>query len=72
MIPSDRFQQQIENVEKWPIQTGKALYLRRLHGGRLTRDEAIKACCYQCLQGVDTEECLAVFCPLHQFCQWNE
>jgi len=72
MKTSDPFQKQIENVEKWPRQQGKADYLRHLHGERLTRDEAIKAKCYDCVCGEDTQECLAAFCPLHQYCQWNE
>ena len=72
MNPSDRIQQQIEDVLKWPRQTGKALYLKHLQGERLTRDECIKSHCYQCVCGEDTEPCLADLCPLIQYCQWNE
>lgn len=72
MKTSDRIQKQIQNVEKWPRQIGKALYLKHLQGEKLTRDEAIKAKCYECVCGEDTDECLAVFYPLQQFCQWNE
>ena len=66
MTNQDRLNQQIDNVEKWPRQTGKADYLRHLHGERLTKDEAIKAKCLECVCAEDTEECQAVFCPLQQ------
>ena len=66
------FIQQIESVKKWPKQIGKADYLRHLRGERLTRDEAIKAKCYDCVCGEDTEPCLVGFCPLQPYCQWNK
>ena len=72
MIDSNNLTQQISDVEKWPKQIGKADYLRHLRGERLTRDEAIKARCYDCVCGEDTEPCLVWLCPLQPYCQWNK
>lgn len=63
---------QIKNVEKWPKKIGKADNLRHLRGERLTRDEAIKAKCYDCVCGEDTEPCVVYTCSLQPYCQWNK
>lgn len=60
-----------EAVKRWPRKSGKAEYLRFLGGGRLTRDEAIRAKCYECVGGEVTGPCTAVSCPQIQYCQWN-
>jgi hypothetical protein len=67
----DRREQTIKNVKKWAKKTGKADYLRYLEGERLTRDEAIKARCYECIQGEDTRPCHVITCPLTLYSQWN-
>jgi len=70
-MTTDRLTQQIKNVENWPKQIGKADYLRYLRGERLTRDEAIKSKCFDCVGGEDTEPCTSLFCPLRPYCQWS-
>jgi len=68
---SDRLAHQLANVKKWPKKAGKADYLRFLSGERLTRDQVIKAMCYSCVAGEDTDPCTAVTCTLIQYCPWN-
>lgn len=64
--------QVIEDVKKWPRHAGKNDYLNFLEGKRITRDQAIKAKCYSCICGEDTEPCNVHDCPLTLFCQWNK
>ena len=71
MTSPDRHAQQSASVRKWPKKSGRADYIRHLDGERLTRAEAIRAKCYECVCGEDTEPCLASLCPLIQYCQWN-
>jgi hypothetical protein len=61
----------LSNAEKMPRKQGKAEYLKHLHGKRLTRDEAIRAKCYECVGGEDTSPCTIIHCALTQYCQWN-
>ena len=61
----------LKNAQKYPKQIGKADYIKFLKGGHLTRDEAIKAKCYECVGGEDTEPCDVPLCPLTLYCQWN-
>jgi hypothetical protein len=61
-----------EHVTKWPRKSGKADYLRFLNGEKLTRSEAIRAKCYECVCGEDTEPCLQPHCPLIDYCQWGK
>ena len=61
-----------EHVTKWPRKSGKADYLRFLNGEKLTRAQAIKAHCYQCVAGEDTQPCLVQYCPLIDFSQWGD
>ena len=68
---SGRIEQVLKNEEKFPRQTGKADYFRFLRGGLLTRDEAIRAKCYECVQGEDTSPCKIELCPLTLYCPWN-
>ena len=65
-------EQHISNVRKWKKKAGKAHYLRFLQGGKLTRDEAIQAKCYDCVCGEDTEPCSVPTCALNAFCPWNK
>jgi len=67
----DRLKRHIKNVEKWKRKAGKAEYERFLKGEKLTRAEAIRAHCYQCTQGEDTEPCCVLCCPLRPFSQWG-
>lgn len=62
----------LKDVKSWPKKTGKADYLKYLNGERLTRAEAIRATCYECVQGEDTNPCMANTCPLIGYCQWNQ
>ena len=62
----------LKSVEKWPKQAGKADYMKFLRGGTLTRAEAIRANCYECVTGEDTQPCIAEICPLIGFCQWGQ
>lgn len=71
VIRLERRAQAYKNAEKLPKQIGKADYIRFLKGERLTRDEAIKAKCYECVGGEDTLPCHAATCPLTLYCQWN-
>jgi hypothetical protein len=72
MTASESLRQQIENTQKWPKKAGKADYLRFLKRGRLTRAEAIRAKCYECVAGEDNEPCRASLCPLITYCQWSQ
>lgn len=68
----DEKAQIIESVKKWPRHAGKNDYLNFLQGKRITRDEAIKAKCYECVCGENTEPCIVPRCPLTLYCQWNK
>ncbi len=61
----------LRNVKRWARKPGKADLLRHLRGERLTRAEAIKAKCYECIEGEDIRPCLVSGCSLTQYCQWN-
>ena len=63
--------ERIEHVTTWPKKPGKADYLKHLRGEPLNKTAAIRAHCYQCVCGEDTEPCRVLTCPLHQYCQWN-
>lgn len=69
---SDQRQQAIKNVQAWPRRAGRAELLKHLRGERLTRAEAIKARCYECIQGEDPRPCTVVTCALTTYCQWNK
>lgn len=64
-------EQTIKNMEKWPKKPGKADLLRHLKGECLTRNEAIRAKCYECGGGEDTRPCHVTGCALTQYCPWN-
>ena len=57
-------------VEKWPKKAGKADYMRFLRGEKLTRAEADRATCYECVAGEDTQPCIVYTCPSFDYCQW--
>lgn len=61
----------IKDVQSWPRRAGKAELLKHLRGDRLTRGEAIKAKCYECVGAEDVSPCIVTRCPLTQFCQFN-
>jgi len=62
----------IANVNEWPRHAGKKDYLNFLEGKRITRDQAIRAKCYECVQGEDVSICTIPKCPLTLFCPWNK
>jgi len=68
---TDRKSHALKTAFNYPKKTGKVNYIRFLKREQLTRDEAIKAKCYECVGGEDTEPCLAVTCPLTLYCPWN-
>lgn len=61
----------ITNVKKWARHAGKNDYMNYLSGKPLTRHQAIKAKCYECVQGADVSECMIARCPLTLYCPWN-
>jgi len=63
---------QAQSVKGWPKKSGKSDYLKFLNGEALTRAGAIKAKCYECVCGEDTQPCIVETCPLRDFCQWNK
>lgn len=69
--PSERIQQYIKNVDRWPKKAGKADYLRFLSGERLTMARAIKAKCYDCVCGEDTQPCCVLTCALRPLCPYG-
>jgi len=62
----------LQQVKEWPRKAGKSDYLKFLNGNSLTRAEAIKAKCYECVGGEDTRPCSIDTCPLAGFCQWSK
>ena len=68
---ADRMKLAHKNALNYKKKMGKAYYLKFLEGESLTRDQAIKAKCYECVLGEDTEPCLVSTCPLMLYCQWN-
>ena len=67
--PED-FKAKIEEINRIGLKSkGKTKYLKYLKGQRITRDEAIKAMCYDCegyyLDG--RQECHITTCPLYPF-----
>ena len=63
---------QLQSVKSWPKKSGKSDYLKFLNGEALTRAGAIRAKCYECVNGEDTQPCVVETCPLRNFCQWNK
>ena len=61
-----------EHVTKWPRKSGKTDYLRFLNGEQLTRSQALKAKCYECVTGEDTKPCAVGHCPIIDYCQWGK
>lgn len=61
----------LKNAMRYPKKAGKAEYMRFLRGEHLTRDEAIKARCYECVGGEDADPCNVKNCALTLYCQWN-
>lgn len=72
MTTSARVEQTIKNAYAMPKKSGRAEYIKHLEGDRLTRDAAIRAKCFQCVCGEDSELCIIPQCPLTPFCQWNK
>ena len=68
---NSRIDQALKKAQKFPKQIGKADYIKFLKGERLTRDAAIKAKCFECVGGEDTDPCDVSLCPLTLYCQWN-
>ena len=64
--------ERLQSVHNWPKKSGKSDYLKFLSGKTLTRAAAIRAKCYECVTGEDTQPCLVETCPLRSFCQWNK
>ena len=62
----------LQSVKSWPKKSGKSDYLKYLNGETLTRSAAIRAMCYECIGGEDTQPCIVETCPLSSFCQWNK
>ena len=60
------------NVMTMKRSEGRADYLRHLSKKTLTRQQAIRAKCWECVQGEDTEPCIVLTCPLLQYSQWNQ
>jgi hypothetical protein len=55
-----------------PRKMGRADFIRHLKGKRLTRDQAIRAKCFECVGGEDTQSCTSPCCSLTPYCQWND
>ncbi len=51
--------------------SGKTTLIKYLTGGRLTRDQAIKAKCYDCDGMGETGQCDIVGCALHPFSSYK-
>lgn len=62
----------LQSVQAWPKKSGKADYIKFLNGETLSRSAAIRAKCYECATGEDTQPCIVETCPLIGFCQWNK
>ena len=54
-----------------PRRQGRTLYLKYLRGESLTRGEAIKAKCYECVNGEDFKPCNVITCPLLAYCPYG-
>jgi len=67
----NRVLQRIEDVEKMKLRNGRKQYLKFLRGERVTRDEAIKAKCYDCCNGEDFHPCRCSTCALIPFCPYG-
>lgn len=67
---TDRRLQILKSATLRPQRSGKAPYLKFLQGGTLTRDQAIRAKCWEC--NGDGEYCAVIGCPLLPFCQFNQ
>jgi hypothetical protein len=71
MTREERKEIAIKNANAMPQKAGRADYLKHLKGQTLTRNQAIRAKCYECVGGEDTKPCNISSCPLTQFSQWN-
>lgn len=64
-----RIEQAIKNATAMTRRAGKADYLNFLRGKKLTRAQAIKAKCFECVGGEDNRPCKIETCPLALFSQ---
>jgi len=60
-------QEILESAKSGKMRSGKTQLLKYLKGGRLTRQEAIKAKCYDCDGMGDTGECGLEHCSLYPY-----
>ena len=65
--------ERIKEVENAPLAKGKGEYLKWLHGGKLTRKEAMDANCYVCMgyYGDGKRECVVTLCPMRDYMAYN-
>lgn len=70
-MDEDKANQARRRVQAWPRRAGKSDLLKHLNGEQLTRAQAIRAKCYECVGGEDIQPCDVTACPLTSFCQWN-
>ena len=60
-------QEILESAKSGKMRSGKTQLLKYLKGGRLTRQEAIKAKCYDCDGMGDSGECSLEHCSLYPY-----
>ncbi|MBT1070993.1 hypothetical protein [Pelotalea chapellei] len=61
----------IKQAQTMPKKAGRQEYIKHLEGKTLTRRQAIRAKCFECVGGNDSRPCTIPTCPLMAFSQWN-
>ena len=57
----------LESAKSGKSRTGKKYLIKYLEGGKITRGQAIKAHCYDCLGMGDSSECDLETCTYYPF-----
>ena len=57
----------LESAKSGPLRKGKRWMIKHLEGGKITRSQAVKAKCFDCLGMGDQGKCDQESCPLYFF-----
>ena len=68
----ERMAERLELVKKCKVKAGKNDLIKHLSGKRLTRNQAIKAKCYDCNGYGESDECSIITCPLYPFSPYRQ
>lgn len=68
---NENHRRMIRDVETWPLRKGKRDLLKHLKGEKISRAEAVRAKCYECLGG-EGGPCSVTTCALNGWSQYSK